>query len=111
VSPRKKDRAAVPDGPFAQVHSLIERIPRGRVATYGQISALVDGRITALAVGWALRSPTRPLPWHRVVNSRGGMSTEDANPGLQRARLEAEGIRFRRDGTIDLERYQWRPRP
>ncbi len=94
---------------FARVHALVRRIPRGRVATYGQLSALVDGRLTPLAIGWALRA-AEGLPWHRVVSARGTVSTDGEHPGLQRAMLEAEGVRFDRAGRVDLATYQWRPR-
>jgi len=96
---------------FARVHALVRRIPRGRVATYGQLSQLIDGRLTPVGIGWALRAaPAGELPWHRVVNSRGTVSTDGETPGLQRAMLEAEGVRFDREARIDLARYQWRPR-
>ena len=95
---------------FARVHAWVARIPRGRVATYGQISELIDGRLSPVGVGWALRAGGSDLPWHRVVNAGGGLSTEREAPGRQRRLLIAEGVRFRPDGTIDLERHQWRPR-
>jgi methylated-DNA-protein-cysteine methyltransferase-like protein len=95
---------------FARVHALVRRIPHGKVATYGQLSELVDGRLSPAGIGWALRAADAELPWHRVVNSRGTISTDGATPGRQRALLEAEGVRFDASGTIDLERYQWRPR-
>ena len=97
--------------PFEQVWRLVLRIPRGRVATYAQLSRLVERRLTPVAIGWALRAaPEGAIPWQRVVNAQGGLSTEADHPGLQRALLEAEGVVFERDGTIDLARYQWRPR-
>jgi methylated-DNA-protein-cysteine methyltransferase related protein len=93
------------------VWKLVRRIPRGKVATYGQISGLVERRLTPVAVGWAVRAaPEGSLPWQRVVNARGGISTDGEHRGLQRALLEAEGVRFGGDGTIDLERHGWRPR-
>jgi methylated-DNA-protein-cysteine methyltransferase-like protein len=92
------------------VRALITRIPRGRVATYGQLSRLIDGRLTPVGIGWALRACGDEVPWHRVINGKGGISTEGANPGLQRALLEAEGVRFRADGTVDLAVFQWKPR-
>ena len=95
---------------FARVHGWVAKIPRGRVATYGQLSELIDGRLTPVGVGWALRAGGPKLPWHRVVNASGGLSTEQEQPGRQRTLLAAEGVRFTREGTVDLARHQWRPR-
>lgn len=88
----------------------MQKIPRGRVATYGLLSALVRRRLTPLGVGWAMRAAPAGLPWHRVVNSKGGISTEGEHPGLQRKLLHEEGISARKDGIVDLDRYLWRPR-
>jgi len=69
---------------------------------------LIDGRLTPVGVGWAIRAAgATKIPWQRVVNARGGISTDNQHPGLQRAMLEAEGIKFSRDGLIDLARYGW----
>lgn len=109
---RKRDAGrggARPDGPFAQVHAWVRRVPAGRVVTYGQLSALIGRRLTPAGVGWALASAPEGLPWHRVVNARGAISAHGA-PEVQRARLEAEGVRFDSGGRIDLAVYQWRPR-
>ena len=95
---------------FARVHGWVAKIPRGKVATYGQLSELVDGRLSPVGIGWALRAGGPELPWHRVVNKTGGLSTEAEEPGRQRALLAAEGVRFGSDGKIDLARHQWRPR-
>ena len=95
---------------FARVHGWVAKIPRGRVATYGQLSELIDGRLTPVGVGWALRAGGPKLPWHRVVNASGGLSTEKESPGRQRALLRAEGVRFATDGNVDMARHQWRPR-
>jgi methylated-DNA-protein-cysteine methyltransferase-like protein len=96
---------------FERVQNLVRRIPRGKVATYGQLSQLVDGRLSPVGIGWALHAaPAGACPWHRVVNARGTLSTEHEEPGLQRTLLEAEGVHFDARGAIDLERYQWRPR-
>jgi len=97
---------------WAAVYEVVRAIPPGRVSTYGRIAELVGGRVLALAVGWALHVCPDGVPWHRVVNARGGCSTErlgDLPPGLQRSLLEAEGIRFRANGTLDLHRFLWRP--
>jgi methylated-DNA-protein-cysteine methyltransferase-like protein len=103
---RARPGATPVTGPFADVQALVKRIPRGKVATYGQLSAWVDGRLTPIGVSWALRAGGLDLPWHRVVSSSGRLSTEREHPGEQRARLEAEGVQFR-DGAIDLLRYGW----
>lgn len=90
--------------------TLVRKIPRGRVTTYGHLSALIDRRLTPVGIGWAIRAARDGhLPWQRVVNGRGGISTDREHPGLQRAMLEREGITFRSDGTIDLARFGWRP--
>lgn len=101
-------------GVFARVYALVRLIPKGRVMTYGQIATLVESRLSPRAVGWAMHGCPRGVPWHRVVNASGGMSTDrlpDVPPGLQRALLEGEGVVFRPNGTLDLERYRWSPRP
>ena len=96
--------------PFERVWKVVRRIPRGRVATYGQISDLIDQRLTPLAVGWAIRAAGESIPWFRVVSGTGGISTDKVHPGLQRAMLEAEGVEFDDRGRIDLARFGWRPR-
>ena len=99
---------------FRQVYELVRRIPKGRVMTYGQIATLVASRLSPRAVGWAMHGTPPRVPWQRVVNASGGMSTDrlpDLPPGLQRALLEAEGVEFRPNGTLDLTRYLWVPTP
>lgn len=101
----------MPTSPFERVQSLVKRIPRGRVATYGQLSRMIDGRLTPVGVGWAIRAAGEDeIPWFRVVNGKGGISTDAFHMGLQRNLLEAEGVRFDDRGVIDLERYGWKPR-
>ena len=97
---------------FDRVFDLVRRIPKGRVMTYGQLATLVENRLSPRAVGWAMHGCPRGVPWQRVVNASGGTSTDrvpDMPPGLQRAMLEAEGIVFRANGTLDLTRYRWVP--
>lgn len=84
-------------------------IPRGRVATYGQVARLLGMRRGARAVGWALRalSPAaeKDVPWHRVVGAGGRISERaGAGPLLQRRRLRREGVAFRQ-GRVDLARH------
>jgi methylated-DNA-protein-cysteine methyltransferase-like protein len=100
-----------PARPFERVWRLVRRIPRGKVATYGQLSRLIDGRLTPVGVGWAIRAAKEgAIPWHRVVNAAGGISTDGEHPGLQRSMLEAEGVEFDRQGRVELVRHAWRPR-
>jgi methylated-DNA-protein-cysteine methyltransferase-like protein len=104
---------------FRRVYDVVRRIPKGRVMTYGQLATMIESRLSPRAVGWAMHGCPRGVPWQRVVNASGGTSTDrlpDMPPGLQRALLEAEGVAFRPNGTLDLTRYRWvppvsRPRP
>lgn len=95
-------------GFFARVYALVRRIPRGRVATYGQVAALVGVPRGARAVGWALRGLGRrhaEVPWHRVVGASGRISLDGRASGLeQRRRLRAEGVRFV-SGRVDMKRH------
>jgi methylated-DNA-protein-cysteine methyltransferase-like protein len=97
---------------FAAVWAWVRRVPRGRVVTYGQIATLIEDRLSARAVGWALHACPAGVPWQRVVNATGRCSTNrrpDMPPGLQQAMLEAEGVRFDESGRLDLTRYRWVP--
>jgi methylated-DNA-protein-cysteine methyltransferase-like protein len=99
-------------GAYAQVYAVARRIPRGKVMTYGQIATLIENRLSARAVGWAMHGCPDGVPWQRVVNASGGCSTDrlpDIPEGLQRSLLESEGVRFRNNGTLDLEQYRWTP--
>ena len=91
----------------AAVLALVARIPRGRVATYGQLAALAGKPRSARAVGKVM-SRADGVPWHRVVNSEGGISRRSRMTGMvtQRIRLEQEGIAFKR-GRVMLSRFRW----
>ncbi|MDJ0866475.1 MAG: MGMT family protein [Myxococcota bacterium] len=99
---------------YPRIYAVVRRIPRGRVATYGQVAELAGIGRHARQVGYALHALPEhlALPWHRVVNAAGRCSPR-AEPGgerLQQALLEAEGVEFGRRDRIDLTRYRWRPR-
>jgi len=104
------DRRARAD--HQRILALVDSIPRGRVATYGQIAreAGLPGR--ARQVGAVLRDLPQGsrLPWHRVLNAQGAIS---ARPGpgyrAQRRLLRAEGVRFDQRGRVDLALFSWRP--
>ena len=94
---------------------MIRRIPRGRVATYGQVARLANLPGHARLVGYALAAldDRSRLPWHRVVNAGGRISPRrDEGPEsvLQRLRLEREGVVFDSRGAIRLALFRWRPR-
>ena len=106
--------AKMPDHTFEKIYDIIERIPVGKVATYGQIAALAGNPRAARTVGWALGSlkGSRKLPWHRVINSHGSSSFPDeAKRKLQQTLLEQEGIVFDRNGRVDLGKFLWRGEP
>ena len=97
---------------FEQVYDLVRTIPKGRVMTYGQISEVMASRLSRRAVGWMIHRCPDGTPWQRVVNASGGCSTDrmpDFPKGLQRSLLEEEGVKFRANGTLDLEIYRWWP--
>lgn len=90
------------------VYRLVGRIPKGQVATYGQIAALLGYPRAARAVGQAMKQVPGHLPWHRVVNAQGGISLR-RNMGsmlTQRLLLEQEGVPVRR-GRIRLRQHRW----
>ena len=92
----------------AAVYRLVDRIPKGRVATYGQIAALLGYPRAARAVGQAMKQVPAHLPWHRVVNAHGGISLRANVSSMltQRLLLEQEGVQVRR-GRVRLPQYRW----
>lgn len=126
----KKPVVSEPSPVFHRVYEIVCSIPKGRVLTYGLISDLLGKRLSAQGVGWALNAlPSKPqvtdksekakiarkynsgtVPWHRVINSRGGLSTHkiaDIPPDLQRQLLIAEGVVFDDEEKIALDDYLW----
>ncbi len=99
---------------YERIYAVVKRIPRGRVATYGQVAALAGLPGHARQVGYALHATPddQRLPWQRVINARGEVSPrrEPMFEGIQRRLLEDEGVTFGARGRVDLKRYQWRPR-
>ncbi|MFV0400540.1 MAG: MGMT family protein [Oscillospiraceae bacterium] len=93
------------------VHEVVATIPRGKVATYGQVAELAGMPGGGQEVGHIMSRVTaaKNLPCHRVVNKTGTLSPDYAFGGQeqQRAMLEEEGILFTRDGRIDMVRHQW----
>jgi methylated-DNA-protein-cysteine methyltransferase-like protein len=100
---------------YDAIHRLVSQIPRGHVATYGQIADLAGIPGQSRRVGYALSGlPSgSDVAWQRVVNAKGEISLPKGSRGhlLQRKLLRAEGVLFDRNGRIALDRFQWRPRP
>ena len=105
---------SAPGTAYERIYQVVRRIPRGRVATYGQVAQLAGLAGHARQVGYALHAlPSgTTVPWHRVVNAAGEISLR-ASPGVeltQRMLLEREGVRFDGRGRLSLARERWRPR-
>ncbi len=100
---------------YERVYALVATVPAGRVVTYGQVARALGAERGARAVGYALKAlpDIDGVPWWRVVNARGGISPRGLGHAavIQREMLDAEGVPFRLDGTIDLERYRAPLRP
>lgn len=96
------------------IYDVVNRIPRGRVATYGQIAELAGIHGQPRRVGYALSAlPNNSrVPWHRVINAKGEISARStrSTEALQRKLLEQEGIVFDRDARVSLARFRWQPR-
>jgi len=97
-------------GLFEEVYKVVRKIPKGKVATYGQLAGLVGTR-DARKIGWALHANRDPnCPCHRVVNKEGKLAANFAfdGPKEQRRRLEAEGITFEDKARVNLEKHFWK---
>ena len=99
---------------YRAIYAVVLRIPRGRVATYGQVARLAGLPNHARLAGYALHAlPARsPVPWHRVVNAKGEVSARRDGSGhdrLQRVMLEREKVRFDRRGRLSLATFRWNP--
>lgn len=98
---------------YTAIYRQVRAVPRGRVATYGQIALLAGLPGCARQVGYALHAlpPGSAVPWQRVLNARGELSLGDESGARQRELLASEGVEFDARGRVDLGRFQWRPRP
>ncbi|WP_153731113.1 MGMT family protein [Sporosarcina obsidiansis] len=97
-----------------RVVSIIQQIPSGRIMTYGQVAAEAGNPRGARQVVRVLHSMSRKydLPWHRIINAKGGISTpENAEEKgrTQRELLTSEGVQFDEKGCVPLETYRWHP--
>jgi methylated-DNA-protein-cysteine methyltransferase-like protein len=111
---RKLLRTPSPQGDeaVAAICAGISRIPKGWVATYGQVAAMAGLPRRARLVGHVLQhlDPATKIPWHRVVNAKGEVSytlSRNGSDALQQRLLEQEGIEFDDKNRFKLERFRW----
>jgi len=102
-------------GTYKHIYKVVKRIPRGRVATYGQIAELAGMPKQPRQIGYALSAleDDASVPWHRVINAKGQISQRSFISGCesnQRKLLEAEGVVFDDQERVDLKQYRWKPR-
>ncbi|HVY22520.1 MAG TPA: MGMT family protein [Steroidobacteraceae bacterium] len=99
---------------YQRIYTIVSMIPKGRVATYGQVAELAGLPRQARLVGYALNvlpQGTR-IPWHRVINSQGKISLRAAGEGSDNPQLrllKREKVRFNAQGVIDLKMFRWEP--
>ncbi|MBI9073546.1 MAG: MGMT family protein [Melioribacteraceae bacterium] len=105
---KKKDKSDF----FDRVYKVVEKIPCGKVTTYGAIAEVCGIRSSARAVGWALNSAkVSHLPCHRVVNRFGALTgkVHFQTPNLMQELLESEGVEFDNDNCVLMDKYLWKP--
>jgi len=102
----------MPSDSYTAIYRVVSKIPRGRLATYGQIADLAGLSGQARQVGYALHATPDDLeiPWQRVINAKGEISLRRdlGMDQIQRQLLETEGVEFDERGRVDLRRYVWR---
>ncbi len=91
---------------FEAIWKTVRRIPKGKVATYGQVAKAAGFPGAARQVVWALRASKRPLPWHRVLGANGKIRLPGESGLEQRLRLRSEGVPFLGD-RVDLKRCEY----
>lgn len=97
---------------YQAIYAVVRRIPKGRVASYGQVARVAGLVNAARQVGYALHAlPSgSAVPWHRVLNAQGAVSLRNHNALTQRLLLTREGVRFDARGRVDLTRFGWKSR-
>lgn len=94
---------------YEKIYEIVKRIPKGKVATYGQVATLAGNANLARTVGNALHAnpDNSTIPCHRVVNRKGEVAEFYAfgGPEAQRKLLVSEGVTFKENGKIDLKKY------
>lgn len=99
---------------YSRYYEIVRRIPPGRVVTYGQVAceAGLPGRARQVGYAMAACPEDEDIPWHRVINARGEISSRRSSGSferIQRALLEGEGVVFDERGRVDLDRFGWSP--
>lgn len=98
---------------FGQIYEVVKKVPKGKVATYGQIARLAGNPKWSRVVGYALHSNPDPQTIHcyKVVNRFGKLSDAFAfnGPEAQKMLLEMDGVKVSEDYYVDLDKYQWKP--
>jgi methylated-DNA-protein-cysteine methyltransferase-like protein len=95
---------------YEKIWKVVQKIPYGRVATYGQIARLAKMDGMPRLVGYALHAlpQGKKVPWHRVINAAGRISLVGPVARKQRVLLESEGIEFSESGKINLHEFRWK---
>lgn len=105
---RPSRQADIPEILKLRIYEVVSAVPSGKVSTYGDIATIVGGGIDAWTIGQALnqvpKDHEQEIPWQRIVNAQGGISTKGL---LQRKLLEDEGVEFNDQGKIELRRFRW----
>ena len=104
-----------PESSRERIYAQVRKVPRGKVATYGQIAELAGLEGQARQVGYAMAAvpSSSAVPWHRVINAQGRVSMRAEGPGgtiIQQQLLEREGVVFDDGGRVSLARFRWKPR-
>ena len=113
MTPSPPSRSA--SSSYPRIYAAVRRIPRGRVATYGQIATLARVPGQARLVGYAMFAlpRTTTVPWHRVINAQGRISLRGDGGGAalrQRMLLERDGVLFEARDCVSLTRFGWKPK-
>jgi methylated-DNA-protein-cysteine methyltransferase-like protein len=94
-----------------KIIAVIAMVPKGKVASYGQVAKLAGFPGYARQVVWTLHSSSKKhrLPWHRIINSQGKIGLTDEYRNRQKLLLEKEGIEVDAYGKVDLKEFAWKP--